>query len=303
MRRWWQGLRLASRRADEDEPLRAELFSADQMGLHGRRLAAVHVLSTTPVPDRLLARLAANEGVLVGVCELLAATVAEKRRITPAAEWLLDNFYLIEEEIGIARRHLPRGYSRELPRLAPDAVNGVSGQLPRVYALALEAISHGDGRVSRGTLSRFVAAYQSVQPLLLGELWAIPIMLRLALIENLRRVAAHVAAGREDRDLADTWADQMFDVAEKAPTDLILVIADMVRSKPHMTSAFVAEFARRLQGRGAALALPLTWMEQRLAESGHTIEQLVHTEGQQQAANQVSVSNSIGSLRLLDAMD
>ncbi|MDP1692959.1 MAG: glucoamylase family protein [Burkholderiaceae bacterium] len=302
-RQWWRGLRLSWRRVDEDEPLRAALFSADQMALHGKRLAAVHVLSTTRMPDRLLARLAANEAVLVGICELLASTVAAQLRITPAAEWLLDNFYLIEEEIRIARRHLPRGYSRELPRLARDAVNGVSGGLPRVYDLALEVISHGDGRVTRGTLSRFVAAYQSVQPLLLGELWAIPIMLRLALIENLRRVAARVAAGREERDRATAWADEMLAVAEKSPTDLILVIADMVRSKPPMTSAFVAEFVRRLQGRGAALAMPLTWMEQRLAESGQTIERSVHAEGQGQAASQVSVSNSIASLRLLGAVD
>jgi cyclic beta-1,2-glucan synthetase len=200
--------------------------------------------------------LAANEAVLVRVCELLASTVAAKLRITPAAEWLLDNFYLIEEEIRIARRHLPRGYSRELPRLARDTVNGVSGGLPRVYDLALEVISHGDGLVTRGTLSRFVAAYQNVRTLLLGELWAIPIMLRLALIENLRRVAARVAAGREERDRAATWAEEMLAVLEKTPTDLILVIADMVRSQPPMTSAFVAEFARRLQGRGAALAKP-----------------------------------------------
>ena len=302
-RRWWAGLRSATRRTDEDEPLRAALFSADQMALRGKQLASVHVLSTARGPDRLLARLAANTAVLVKVCELLAATVAAKLRLTPAAEWLLDNFYLIEEEIRIARRHLPRGYSRELPRLAREAVNGVSGGLPRVYDLALELISHGDGRVTRGTLSRFVAAYQSVQPLLLGELWAIPIMLRLALIENLRRVAARVAAGREERDRAAIWADEMLAVTAKSPTDLILVIADMLRSKPQMTSAFVAEFARRLQGRGAALSMPLTWMEQRLAESGQTIEQLVQAESQKQAASQVAVSNSIGSLRLLGGMD
>ncbi len=95
----------------------------------------------------------------------------------------------------------------------------------------------------------------------------------------------------------------MLDVTQNKPSELILVMADMARSEPPLTNAFVAEYARRLQGRGAALALPLTWIEQRLAESGQTIEQRVHMEGQQQAANQVSVSNSIGSLRLLDAMD
>ncbi len=142
-----------------------------------------------------------------------------------------------------------------------------------------------------------------VTALKLGELWAIPIMLRLALIENLRRVGVRIAAGWAERNLADSWADQMTETAEKDPKSLILVIADMARSNPPMVSAFVAELARRLQGRGPALALPLTWIEQRLSESGLTIEQLVQSENQQQAADQVSISNSIGSLRVLGAMD
>ena len=103
--------------ATGDEPLRAELFSADQMAQHGKRLAATHELSAEPRPDRLLARLASNERVLVDLGKQLATTADAERRFTPAAEWLLDNFYLIEEQIRTARRHLPRGYSRELPRL------------------------------------------------------------------------------------------------------------------------------------------------------------------------------------------
>ena len=229
----------------------------------------------------------------------MTAAVTTNRRITPAAEWLLDNFYLIEEQIRTARRHLPKGYSRELPRLAA----GPSAKLPRVYDLAFEAIAHGDGRVDAEGLSRFVAAYQTVTPLKLGELWAIPIMLRLALIENLRRVGARIAAATIDRNRADAWADQMVDVAEHDPKSLILVIADMARSNPPMVSSFVAELARRLQGQSAALALPLTWIEQRLSESGFGIEQLVQAETQKQAGDQVSISNTIGSLRFLGSMD
>ena len=287
----------------QDEPLRAELFSAEQMERHGKRLAALHVLGAPREPDRLLARLASNERVLVALGRQLAATADTERRFSPAAEWLLDNFYLIEEEIRTARRHLPRGYSRELPRLArsPDAA-GAAG-MPRVYHLALHLVAHGDGLIGRGTLMRFIAAYQSVQPLLLGELWAIPIMLRLALIENLRRVASRVATAYTERETAGTWADSMLEVAENAPSDLILLVADMARSAPPLTNAFVAEFARRLQGHSASLALPLTWIELRLAESGETLQDRVQMEGQQQAANQVSVSNSIGSLRLLSTMD
>ena len=306
IRRTWFSLRArlggngtARQYAHSEPPLRSELFSADQMEQHGKTLAGWHRLSPGRPRDRLLKRLAENEAVLLSVRSLLTEAVKAERRITPAGEWLLDNFYLIEEQIRTAKRHLPKGYSRELPRL----LDGPSAGLPRVYDLALETISHGDGRVDPESLSSFVAAYQTVTILKLGELWAIPIMLRLALIENLRRVAVRIAADRIDRNRADYWADQITEIAAKDPKSLILAIADMARSNPPMVSSFVAELTRRLQGQGPALALPLTWIEQRLSESGLTIEELVQSENQQQAADQVSMSNSIGSLRFLGAMD
>src|SRR6185436_19678706 len=281
-----------------EQPLRSELFSVDLLQRHARQLAQRHQVAPWKGPNRLLPRLAANEKLLRDYNEQ-TLQVEKIRRVTPAAEWLLDNFYLIEEQIRMAKRHLPRHYSRELPRL----LRGPSAGLPRVYDIALETIAHGDGRVDPEALSRFVAAYQTVTSLNLGELWAIPIMLRLALIENLRRIAAQLAAQRIDRNLADSWADQMTEVAAKDPKSLILAIADMARSNPPMVSPFVAELARRLQGQGPALALPLTWIEQRLSEDGLTIEQLIQLEAQQQAGNQVSISNTIGSLRFLSAMD
>jgi len=284
---------------DNQTPLRAELFSADQMEQHGKVLASTHVLGPLSKSTRLLERLDANEEVLLTCRKLLTETVKTKTRIAPAGEWLLDNYYLIEEQIRMARQHLPKGYSRELPRLA----EGPSAGLPRVYDLALEVISHGDGRVDSETFSRFVAAYQTITPLALGELWAIPIMLRLALIENLRRVAARITTARQHLNAAQNWASQMIEVAERDPKSLILIIADMARSNPPMVSAFVAELTRCLQGHGHALALPLTWIEQRLAESSLTIEQMVLAETQQQAADQLSISNSIGSLRFLGATD
>ncbi|MHB8853732.1 MAG: GH36-type glycosyl hydrolase domain-containing protein [Ignavibacteriaceae bacterium] len=291
---------LAKKFASGEPPLRSELFSADQMEQHGKTLASSHTFGTQRVPDqRLLARLAENEIFLFEVHNLLTETVKANQQVTPAGEWLLDNFYLIEEQIRTGKRHLPKGYSRELPRL----LNGPSKGLPRVYDIAQETISHGDGRVYPENLSRFVAAYQTISTLKLGELWAIPTMLRLALIENLRRVAVRVAAGRIERELANSWANQMIEVAQKDPKSLILIIADMARSDPPMTTPFVSEFARKLQDLSPALVSPLTWVEQRLSESGLTIEKLVLLGNQQQAADQVSISNSIGSLRFLESMN
>src|SRR5690554_1135530 len=280
-------------------PLRAELFSIEQMAQHGRELAQAHVLGKGRTKNPLLRRLDDNEQVLLKACTLLAEATASRLRIAPAGEWLLDNLYLIEEQIRTARKHLPNNYCRELPLL----VEGNSKGLPRVYDLALEVIAHGDGAVDADILSGFVAAYQSVTPLTLGELWAIPIMLRLALIENLRRVGVRIMTAHRHLDLARTWADQMKDIAERDPKSLVLLIADMARSNPPITSPFVAELVRCLQGHGSALALPLTWIEQRLAESNLTIDRLVRAENQQRASNQVSISNTISCLRYLGAQD
>jgi cyclic beta-1,2-glucan synthetase len=277
-----------------EPPLPVELFNADQMERHGITLALSHELSSKTAPDILLGRLAASEAILLKSCHFL--TDKKMDGFSPAREWLLDNFYLIQEQILAIRRHLPRGYGRELPQLK----GGLPGY-PRVYDIALEIIEHGDGRWDIENLTRFVTAYQGITALTLGELWAIPITLGVALIENLSKASQRIVANREYRNLADYWADKMVEVALSEPKKLVIVIADMARDDPPMSSAFVAELSRRLQG--AALALPLSWIEQHLADEGLTIEELVQQENKSQAANQVTVSNSIASLRRLTEVD
>ena len=297
-RRSTEGESPLTRHADE-QPLRAELFSIDQLERHARAIAASHQLATGWARDKLLSRLDDNERVLIETYDLVTAAADQNRRIEPAAEWLLDNFYLIEEQIRAVRRLLPPSYSRELPRLA----SGPAASFPRAYGIALELIAHVDGRVDAASLNGFIASYQSVEPLKLGELWALPLMLRLALIENLRRVAVRIAAARRDRDLASDWAQRMVSVVEHKPTDLILVLADMARADPLLSGAFLAELTRHLQGQNPNFAFANSWLEHRLADQGLTTEQLVRAEGQAQAADQVSIGNSINSLRFVNAHD
>src|SRR5688572_13195797 len=299
------GARGARLRDEPEPPLRAELYSIGQLERHARSMAGWHEVAPAPGrraaagADRLLARLDENEVVFRDAYGLITERVRRGRQITPAAEWFIDNHYLIEDQIRTARRHLPRAYGRELPRLAGAQAPG----RPRVYDLALELISHSHGRVDAEGLAAFIAAYQAVQPLRLGELWAIPIMLRLALLENLRRVVASVTAGRHERERAAHWVDAMIEMSATDPASVVLVLAEMVRESPPLTDAFVAELAVRLQGQGSALVFPLTWLEHRLAEQGQTVDHVYHLASQSQAADQVSVGNSIGSLRFLSATD
>ncbi len=288
----------AIRKYDE-EPFRSELFSSDQIERHGKVVAGAHKLQQGASSDKLLKRLGDNEETLLEVRNLLVDSIRNGKTITPGAEWLLDNFYLVEEQVVIARKHLPKGYSQALPYLA----NGISAGMPRVYDIVLEIISHSDGRVDVTSLISFIASYQTHTVLTLGELWAIPILLRLAVIENLRRVSGKIALDMIDHNLADYWAERMIDTVKEEPGNLILTIADMVRSKPVLESHFVASFTRELQGKDPALALPLNWMEQQLSAMGTSSNDLVLQENQKQAADQVSVRNSIGTLRFIGATD
>jgi cyclic beta-1,2-glucan synthetase len=280
-------------------PLPAELFSGEQLQRHARMLAGRHRLDPRHGPDRLLAQLAENEQILVQTRDLVTAAEARGLRVSSAGEWLLDNYYRIEQQIRLTRLHLPKTYSRELPRL----MTGPTAGFPRVYDIALELIAHVDGRVDAANVSGFVDAYQSIAPLTLGELWAVPIMLRLGLIENLRRVAADIARRRRHQDLANRWADRLLAAAEKGPKDVLQVLAAMAQADPAFTNPFVEEFSLRLQGQGAALAIVQSWVEHRLAEQGLTREQLQRADSQVQAASEVSIGNSLGSLRFLIEMD
>ncbi|WP_411275154.1 GH36-type glycosyl hydrolase domain-containing protein [Daejeonella sp.] len=284
---------------NKEEPFLSELFSSTQLDEHAKAVAKSHKVIVHQSSDQLLKRLEDNEVSLLEVRNILVESIREGKDITPGAEWLLDNFYLIEEQVVLARKHLPKGYSEGLPGLA----NGVSTGMPRIYDIVLEIISHSDGRVDIKSLTSFIASYQTNTVLTLGELWAIPIMLRLAVLENLRRVGTIISLDMIDNNLANHWAERMLTTVKDEPGDLILTIADMARLKPILTSSFVATFIRELQGKGPALALPLSWMEQQLSGIGLSSNDLVRLESQKQAADQVSVRNSIGTLRFIGATD
>lgn len=276
-------------------PIAAEIFSVDQMERYGEKLAQSHKLSTRKAPYYLLNRLTESEKLLSENCNILSA--GGDKSIAPAGEWLLDNFYLIEEHIRLVRQLLPKNFGKGLPTLVEPQ------SCPRIYDIAAEAIAHSDGHWDASTLVRFITAYQRVTPLKLGELWAFPGMLRLALIENLRRISIEVTQAQQERNLAESWANKIQDSAENDPANLIIVIADMARTNPPRTSAFVAELVRRLQGHGSMLALPLTWIEQRLSDVGLSSAELITRFNQQLALSQLSVSNSIAGLRKLNEMN
>jgi len=273
--------------------LRSELFSLEQLKRHAVILAGRHRLDPVSGADRLLPRLKDNAHVLTAAYDVVTTAAANGQRIVPAEAWVLDNFYLIEQQIAMARRHLPRGYSRQLPQL----IDGEHAGFPRIYELALELITHMDGRVADDNTTQFLAAYQSVQPLRLGELWAFPIMLQLALLENLRHVTLRIARRRKDRDTAIFWAERILAAADTQPKQLIKLLAEFVDADLPLSGPFMEEFYERLQAQGPFMAFVQSWVEQKLLEQGVTDTEL------SEAVGQISIANSIGSLRFIGNID
>lgn len=286
--------------AKSDEPIREELFSIERLEQFAAALAQSHKIAERPRRARfLLPRLEENGRKLLTAYHALADAIRSERTISPAAEWLVDNFHIVEEQVREIREDLPRGYYRELPKLA----DGELQDYPRIYAFALSLIAHTDSRLDTETLRRFIKAYQKVSPLSIGELWAVPITLRLALVENLRRLATRIVSSRVEREEADKFADRLLEVARRQPGDLVPVLADRLGKKGKIPRVFVVQLTQRLREQDPAVIPVFDWLEQTLARQGLTTEQVVQTEHQRQAAAQITVGNIITSMRLLSTLD
>lgn len=283
-----------------EDPLSEELYSIERLEQFATTLARDHKIADNPRRrGLLLARLEENGRKLLAAYHALAEAIRQERTISPAAEWLVDNFHIVEEQVREIREDLPKGYYYELPKLA----EGPLQNYPRIYAFAIALISHTDSRLDTETLRRFITAYQKVSSLSIGELWAVPITLRLALVENLRRLATRIVSSRVEREEADKLADRLLEVARRQPADLLQLLAERMAKRGAIRRAFVVQLTQRLREQDPSVMPVFDWLEEHLAKEGLTIEQVVQTEHQRQAEAQITVGNIITSMRLLSTLD
>ena len=278
--------------------MRAELFSIQRLEQHAASLAAAQQVAERQLPrESLRARLRANESVLLASYRAIAAAADEGRTISPAAEWLLDNYHLVEEQIREIRQDLPPSFYRGLPKLDSGPLQGY----PRVLGVAWAFVAHTDSRFDPESLRCFVRAYQRVQPLTIGELWAVAITLRIVLVENLRRTAARIVSSRAARQEADVLADRLLGVNGAAfePDALLRRDAEGGRFSP----AFAVQLLQRLRDQDPQVTPGLHRLEELLAAQGTTADEIVRDEHQRQGASNVTVRNLITSMRALSDVD
>ncbi len=283
---------------DSDEILRSELFSIERLEQHAESLATAQQVTSRRTARRTLgARLRDNESVLLAAYRAIAAAAGEGRAISPAAEWLLDNYHLVEEQIREIREDLPPSFYRLLPKLANGPLTGY----PRVLGVAWAFVAHTDSRFDPETLRCFVRAYQRVQPLTIGELWAVAITLRIVLVENLRRAAVRIVSSRAARQEADALADRLLGVNGYAAEPDAPVCRDAGRAP--ITPAFVVQLLQRLRDQDPRVTPALHWLEERLAAQRTSSDEIVRDEHQRQGASNVTVRNIITSMRLISDVD
>src|ERR1019366_381184 len=281
------------------DPIRAELFSIERLEQHAESLAAAQ--RTAPKRSKakkLLPRVRDNHRYLTRGYRAIAQAIGDDRAVTPAAEWLVDNFPVVEEQIREIIDDLPPGFYRELPKLAEGHLKGY----PRILGVAWAFIAHTDSRFDVDWLRRYVRAYQKTEPLYIGEIWALAISLRIVLVENLRRLTESMVTSKAARQDADALADALLGLKGKPPP---ADPADALRpfERGALPRAFAVQLVMRLRDQEGRVAAALEWLDQRLAEQQTTAEEIVHLEHQEQTAMNTTVRNVITSMRFLTSMD
>jgi cyclic beta-1,2-glucan synthetase len=283
--------------AEPEGPIRGELLSAERLEQHAENLAAAQVATQDTEEGRpLIPRVLENGRVLLEYYRATASAIQQGGTITPAAEWLVDNFYIVEEQLREIRDDLPPGFYLRLPKLASGPLKGY----PRVFGVAWAFVAHTDSRFEPELLRRFVNAYQRVQPLTIGELWALAITLRVVLVENLRKLADSIVHSRRAREEADRLVDGLLgngDLPSISP-----IVLRRFENEP-LERAFAVQLVQRLRDLDPKVGPILLWLDKRLDAQGTTSDEIVRAEHQDQTAMTVTIRNVMISMRLMSAFD
>jgi len=281
-----------------EQPIRAELFSIERLEQHAESLARAQRVTSQPERGRRLAnRLSDNTKVLNQTYRTIVHANSTRQPVTPAAEWLMDNFHIIDEQVREIKNDLPPGFYRRLPKLSDGPLQGY----PRVFGVAWALIAHTDSGFDVQKLTRFVEAYQRIQPLTIGELWALAITLRITLVENLRRLAEAIVAKLSASQLADSLADGILGTSTTDPEPAPKTVHSL--GQVPWSTAFAVELAKRLRDHDPNTTPALRWLSDRLSAEGTTTDKIVHNEFQSQSAMDVTVRNVITTMRLVSTMN
>ena len=291
---------LSSGKSDCRMEVRDSMLAPEELQKHAVEIARNHPVGRSAKSLHwLIRRLNDNYGFITGVYKALNNDIKETFPTAPAAEWLLDNFYIIEEQVKLIRRSLSRGHYSRLPVLKKGYLKGY----PRVYAIALEMVAHSDGRIDEKTITDFINAYQSQVLLSMGELWAIPLMLRIALVEGIRNICDRVQSSRQEWHKAESLVTYIAS-HELDEQKIDAALSEQLDKMDEIAPSFIEHLIQRLRKHGSSgMSTVTALLDLRLREDDSSTEAVTGLEHQLQASMQVSIGNSITGLRLISDMD
>ena len=277
-------------------PLRRDVLNAEQLRELATELGTQQKQTQPSQGAFLLARLRENQQIIARVARGLTEAARLNQAVSLSAEWLLDNNYVVQGQIKDVERNLTPHFLRELPA----AANGKYREIPRIYLLASELVAATDGRFDKETLLDFVHHYQNAAPLSTGELWALPLMLRLALIENLRRLTAQADKRQRERERSDFWANRLLAAAFREPDQILPLLAELSAEQKQIPPHFADRLVSHLFDEEAALGPVRSWLERKMDAP---LAELTSREQRRQAVDAVSIGNAITTLRFLSNLD
>jgi cyclic beta-1,2-glucan synthetase len=275
-------------------------LSGTQIQAYAERLAGDHQMDPNPRRNiKLLKRLEQAGQWIHRVCLDLSEASRLGQSTPPTAEWLLDNEYIIESNVREVQLNLPRRYYQELPTLA----NGPYRGLPRIYGLAKELVSHADLRLDKENILAFIKTYQSVSALSIGELWAVPQMLRMTVIESILHLTERALTELREREIADFWANRLITAIRRDPNQLfsiLAILAELAESQPGPSPYFGLQLIDNLYDHESALVPVRSWLEGAFRKS---LGEINLREQNRQTKDLMSIGNAFTSLRHLSLLD
>lgn len=285
-----------------DQPFKSLVFTREQLKEYAKQLAHTH--ETENFDNRyynlMLSGLKKNNVVLNRVHKKFSKALADEKNLLPSStEWLLDNYYIVRDQISSVNYDLTLGFYKDLAKLKGGPLHG----FPRIYSIALELLTHSDNRLDKDLIDEFITSYESVSPLTSAELWAFPIMLRLVLIENLKRLMERSEATFEKRKLAKIWAERLVSLRGLFADQVFRELGKTFRNNKNPDPLFLIWILRSLRDKDSTITPIIRWLEEYVKEEDINLEEIVKVENQRQASYRVLTGNIITSMRLISGLD
>lgn len=293
---------IRSSRMKEDENLLEEIpnvyINKENLEKHAAHISTYYsTVSKGNSKRRIIKNLDNNYKAIIDSYEHIDKASKDNREILGAAEWMLDNLYLIEKEYKTIKYNMPSSYYKNLPVIDKGIMKGY----PRVYQIAVELVTHRDGIMDEETIESFIKAYEKNAPLTMGELWALPLMLRMALIQNISNISKKIKYAQKEKFKAEIIGDKLIKAYSEKRLGEELTI--MEAEKIDFTTEFTERLVKILRDNALDSDRVYQWINKGIDSTHMDLDHIIVNEHVMESNFQISMGNSITSLRAIEALD